>query len=123
MPEILKLHLIFFISSFVYHAYSQELHPKAFEACVACHSFKSGEHVNGPSLDNLFEQIAGKKEGFRYSGPMKRSGLIWTESNLRDFILNPQEKIPGNRMPFSGLENPEDLNTLIQYIRKMSTKD
>jgi cytochrome c len=72
------------------------------------------------SLEKLFNQIAGSKEGFRYSGPMKRSGLIWNEANLRDFLTNPQDKIPGNRMPFSGVENKNDLDLLVEYLKAKS---
>ncbi|WP_342131841.1 c-type cytochrome [Hydrogenophaga sp. OTU3427] len=90
--------------------------PKAFETCVACHSFKAGEHLNGPSLHQLIQRRAGSVEGFRYSGPMKRSSVVWDAASLRDFLKNPQALMPGNRMPYSGTDNNAELDELVAFL-------
>src|SRR5438067_8190282 len=95
---------------------ADDLGKKSFETCAACHSMKAGENGVGPSLHNVIGRTAGTAEGFRYSGPMKRSGIAWDEKNLTDFLRAPQEKVPGNRMPFSGMPDEAALKAVVQYI-------
>lgn len=93
--------------------------PKSFEVCMACHSFKPGENINGPSLAKVMGRQAGGVEGFRYSGPLKRSGITWNAQTLRQFLADPQALVPGNRMPYSGAESPAQLNELVEYLSKV----
>jgi cytochrome c len=98
-------------------AHAENLGEKSFAACAACHSVKAGENGTGPSLHNLIGRTAGTSEGFRYSGPMKRSGIVWDEAALAKFLRNPQEAVPGNRMPFSGMTDEAALKALVQYLQ------
>jgi cytochrome c len=97
-------------------AQAEDLGKKTFETCVACHSAKAGENGVGPSLNKLVGRTAGTSDGFRYSGPMKRSGIVWDEKNLSAFLRNPQELVPGNRMPFSGVADEAALKALVKYL-------
>ncbi len=56
-------------------------------------------------------------EDFRYSNPMKRANLVWDDDNLRAFIIDPQAKVKGNRMPFGGLSNPKDVDDVVAYLK------
>jgi cytochrome c len=85
-----------------------------FLACAACHTEKAD--ALGPSLKNVVGRKAGSLEDFRYSPAMKRAGFSWTEGNLRDYLTNPQGKVKGNRMPFSGLPNATDVNDVKAYL-------
>jgi cytochrome c len=98
-------------------AQAGDLGQKSFELCVACHSVKAGENGVGPSLHNLIGRSAGTSEGFRYTGPMKRSGIVWDEQTLTTFLRNPQAAVPGNRMPFSGMADEAALKALVQYLQ------
>jgi cytochrome c len=98
-------------------AHADDLGKKTFETCAACHSLKEGDNGTGPSLHNLIGRKAGTFEGFRYSGPMKRSGIVWDEATLAKFLRNPQEAVPGNRMPFSGVTDEAALKALVQYLQ------
>jgi cytochrome c len=95
---------------------AEDLGKKSFEVCIACHAVKAGENGTGPSLNKLIGRTAGTSEGFRYSGPTKRSGIVWDEKNLSAFLRNPQEAVPGNRMPFSGVPDEVALKALVQYL-------
>jgi cytochrome c len=97
-------------------AQAEDLGKKSFEMCIACHAVKAGENGTGPSLNKLIGRTAGTSEGFRYSGPMKRSGIVWDEKNLSAFLRNPQEVVPGNRMPFSGMQDEAAVKALVQYL-------
>jgi cytochrome c len=100
---------------------ADDLGKKTFEVCIACHSVKDCEKGTGLSLHKLIGRTAGTSEGFRYSGPMKRSGIVWDEKNLASFLRNPQEMVPGNRMSYSGMQDEAALKALLPYL-KAATK-
>jgi cytochrome c len=86
-----------------------------FQQCVACHSERPG--ALGPSLRGVLGRKSASVEGFRYSDAMTRANLTWDEPSLRAYISNPQATVKGNRMPFSGLNNPADLDDLIAFLK------
>jgi cytochrome c len=96
---------------------ADDLGKKTFETCAACHSLVEGVNGTGPSLHNLIGRKAGTAEGFRYSGPMKRSNITWDEASLTKFLGDPQATVPGNRMPFSGVTDPAALKAVVQYLQ------
>lgn len=85
-----------------------------FTACIACHTEKPD--ALGPSLKGIVGRKSASLEDFRYSNAMKRANLVWTEDNLREYLTDPQAKVKGNRMPFSGFSNPNDVNDVIAYL-------
>ena len=70
----------------------------------------------GPSLKGVVGRKSASREDFRYSPAMKRANLTWDEGNLRQYLTDPQTKVKGNRMPFSGFANPNDVNDVIAYL-------
>ena len=48
---------------------------------------------------------------------MKRADLVWDEENLRAYIADPQAKVKGNRMPFGGLREPQDIDDVVAYLK------
>jgi cytochrome c len=90
-------------------------HGKAvFQACAACHSDKPD--ALGPNLAGVIGRKAGSRDDFRYSPAMQRAGFTWDEASLRQYLADPQAKVKGNRMPFSGLADPKDVDDVIAYI-------
>ncbi len=85
-----------------------------FQTCVACHSDRPDSL--GPSLNGVVGRKSAALEDFRYSNPMKRANLVWDETNLREFIADPQAKVRGTRMPFGGLSEPADIDDVVAYI-------
>ncbi|WP_296945120.1 cytochrome c family protein [uncultured Massilia sp.] len=96
---------------------ADEVGRKTFETCAACHSFKEGDNGTGPSLHAIVGRKAGTVEGFRYSGPLKRSNIVWDEASLTAFLRDPQQAVPGNRMPFSGIEDEAALKAVVRYLQ------
>jgi cytochrome c len=47
---------------------------------------------------------------------MLRADLVWDEPNLREYLANPQAKVKGNRMAFSGLDSAKDIDDLTAYL-------
>jgi cytochrome c2 len=91
---------------------------KKFEECASCHSVKQGENGVGPSLHGVIGRKAGELADYRYSAPMKRSGITWTAKALDDFIADPQKAVGGNRMPFAGMPDAGERADLIAYLEK-----
>jgi cytochrome c len=85
-----------------------------FAACVACHS--ETQDAQGPSLKGVTGRKAGALEDFRYSSAMKRADLVWDAASLRDYLHDPQAKVKGNHMPFSGFTNVSDAEDVAAYL-------
>jgi cytochrome c len=85
-----------------------------FIACAACHTDRPG--ALGPNLKDVVGRKAGAREDFRYSNPMRRADFVWNETNLREYLADPQAKAKGNRMPFSGLRDAKDIEDVIAYL-------
>lgn len=90
--------------------------PKAFNQCKACHKTEAGKNAVGPSLFGVYGRKAGTEPGFKYSPAMANSGLTWDDENLTKYLSNPKETVPGNKMAFAGLKNPEDVKEAIAYL-------
>jgi cytochrome c len=88
---------------------------QVFATCAACHSDKPD--AIGPSLRGVYGRTSGSLEDFRYSNAMLRAKLTWNEDNLRAYIKDPQAKVPGNRMPFGGLQDEKDVDDVIGYLK------
>ena len=90
-------------------------HGKAlYQTCAACHTERPD--ALGPSLKGVVGRKSAALEDFRYSNPMMRANLVWDEANLKAYIADPQAKVKGNRMPFSGLSDPKDIDDVVAYL-------
>jgi cytochrome c len=47
---------------------------------------------------------------------MKRANLVWNAENLRAYLIDPQAKVKGNRMPFGGVANPQEADDLVAFL-------
>jgi cytochrome c len=87
---------------------------QVFAACAACHTEKPD--AIGPSLKGVVGRKSAALDDFRYSGPMRRADLTWDPMTLRQFVANPQTKVPGTRMPFDGVSDPKDVDDVVAYL-------
>ncbi len=88
-----------------------------FAPCSACHTDRPD--ALGPSLKGVFGRQSASLPDFRYSNPMKRANLMWDEDNLRAYINDPQAKVKGNRMPYSGMTDPKDVDDVVAYLKTL----
>jgi cytochrome c len=56
-------------------------HP--FHQCASCHSLDTSANAFGPSLIGVYGRTAGTVPRFAYSEAVQKSGVVWTEDNLR----------------------------------------
>jgi cytochrome c len=93
-----------------------------FGQCRTCHlNNDSGKSTIGPNLHGLIGRTAGTFAGYHYSPAMQakgQSGLVWNDDNLRQFVTNPHQDVPGTKMPFAGLHNPDQVENLIAYLEQ-----
>ena len=87
---------------------------EVYRACAACHTEKPD--ALGPSLKGVIGRKSAALEDYRYSNPMRRANLVWDETNLRQFLADPQGKVAGTRMPFGGLGDPRDIDDVVGYL-------
>lgn len=74
----------------------------------------------GPNLFGIVGRRAGSFEGFRYSRPMHEKHeqhFVWTLDNLRAYIRNPKDVVPGGSMSYPGLRNEQQMNDLLAYLQ------
>ncbi|MER8966224.1 cytochrome c family protein [Mesorhizobium sp. M0808] len=95
---------------------------KVFNRCMACHEATSDHDKVGPHLLGVVGRTAGTADSYlsRYSQAMKdagAAGLVWDEANLAEYLRAPRQKVPGNKMAFSGLTSDDDIANVIAYLK------
>jgi cytochrome c len=85
--------------------------------CAVCHTLEIGKNKIGPSLADVVDRKAGSVPGFAYSAANKNSGDTWDEQTLDTYLTDPKKFMPGTKMVFAGLKNPEDRKALIEYLK------
>jgi cytochrome c len=91
---------------------------EAFNQCAACHSV-DGTNATGPTLKGIIGRTSGTVPGFRYSRAMKSAAITWDEGSLDRYLSNPQDVVPGNIMPFSGVPDAAQRANLIAYLKTL----
>ena len=86
-----------------------------YQRCLACHSLEYNR--SGPKHCGLFGRQAGTLPGYAYSKAMKASGITWSELSLDRFLENPLKTLPGTKMAYAGVKDPQERADLIVYLR------
>lgn len=76
----------------------------------------------GPHLNGLNGRAAGSVEGFKYSDALKNSGITWEQATFAEYIANPKERIPGNKMVFPGIKDEIDRDDLFAYVSQFDAE-
>ncbi len=86
--------------------------------CGGCHQVgESARGSFGPQLNGLFGRHSGSTTDYQYSDAMKSAGIVWTRETLTAYLEAPKEVVPGTRMIFWGLSDPEKIENLLAYLQ------
>ncbi len=93
----------------------------SFHKCLPCHSIGDGaENKIGPVLNGLDGRHSGSVDGFEYSDANKNSGIVWNEAKFKEYIQDPRGVVPGTKMIFAGIKNPQEINDLWAYVSQFN---
>jgi cytochrome c len=89
--------------------------------CASCHMFDAaGTNNIGPGLYGVVGRPPGTHPAFSYDQPMQdfaKTHSAWTYDLLYQFLKAPGSFIPGTKMTFVGLPDPQDRINVIAYLR------
>lgn len=90
-----------------------------FNKCSACHSVDSSKNSFGPSLVGVVNRKSASLPRFAYSDALKKSGLTWTEANLRRWIAGNDILVPGTRMRHVQITDIAEQDYLLAYLKSL----
>jgi len=86
--------------------------------CGGCHQVgESARGSFGPQLNGIFGRHSGSTTDYQYSDAMKSAGIVWTRETLTAYLEAPKQVVPGTRMIFWGLSDPEKIENLLAYLQ------
>jgi cytochrome c len=89
--------------------------------CSVCHATEAGQNKLGPSLAGVMGRPSGEVAGFNYSEAMQSAHVTWDAKTLDEYITDPRKIVPGNKMLFPGVKNPEDRQAIIDYLKSLKS--
>ena len=89
------------------------------QQCKACHTVeKGGRNGIGPNLFGIFGQKAAAVDGFSFSEAMQKSGIVWDDKTMSDYLKDPKARVPDGKMVYAGLKQQAQLDDMIAYLHK-----
>lgn len=96
---------------------------RQFLQCKACHSVAAnGPHTVGPNLFGIVGAKAAGKAGFAYSPALTKAGIVWSPERLDAFLARPNATVPGGKMVFGGMPNPQARKDVIAYLATLKKR-
>jgi cytochrome c len=86
--------------------------------CSKCHA-GNADNGTGPGLGGVIGRKSGDAADYAYSRAMRRAALVWDDANLEAYLTDPAAKVPGNKMPASGLGTAQDRADVIAYLHTL----
>ncbi len=90
-----------------------------FKKCGLCHSAEAGVNKLGPSLHGVVGRHSASIPDFNYSEAMKAANKTWDPATLDVWLTSPKDLVPGTKMLFPGLKDPQDRQNVIAYLETL----
>lgn len=87
---------------------------KNFIVCKSCHAAE--KNGIGPMLKGIVRANAGSAPGYGYSAANRNSGIRWTPEKLFQYLEKPQRVVPGTKMTYPGVPDPQQRADIIAYL-------
>lgn len=115
-----KEEVVVSIHEFMAKASVEEGGVAARRKCSQCHTFdKGGANRVGPNLYAVVGTKSGDKNGYSFSTAMKNKEILWDTDTLDAYLLNPRGYVPGTKMSFAGLKDPQERANVIKYLESL----
>jgi len=89
------------------------------QQCKACHTVdKGGRNGIGPNLFGVFGSKAGAVQGFSFSEAMQKSGIVWDDKTMAEYLKDPKGRVPDGKMVYAGLKQQAQLDDMIAYLKR-----
>ena len=97
---------------------------RLFGQCQICHAIglQAANQV-GPTLNGLDGRLWASIASYNYSPALiagRDAGRTWNEDALQAWLADPKATVPGTKMLYAGLHQPEQRADLIAYLRQFS---
>ena len=86
--------------------------------CGSCHTVEAGRNKIGPSLAGVYGRKAAAVEDFDYSDALRDAKITWTDDALTKYLTDPKELVPGGKMVFAGMKDPDDVKAVIDFLKE-----
>ncbi|MGB3315753.1 MAG: PQQ-dependent sugar dehydrogenase, partial [Albidovulum sp.] len=91
------------------------------ENCLQCHSLDPDSNTSAPTLANVFDGRMGSTEFAGYSPGFRGRRESWSRESLAAFITSPRVVVPDTVMPDPGIDDPDEVEALIDFLAAMSS--
>ena len=89
-----------------------------FARCAICHKVgtRAPAMAWAPICSALWAASRRRWRAFEYSGPLKASGITWTDDKLSEWVAGPAKMVPGTKMAFPGITSKADIRNVVAYL-------